>query len=121
MCITSAGTDRITDRCGRRKFVRRLVRAQGDLDQQDRAIALSQNPSDWSFPPMPPCSLGSVGDSYDNALAETVVDQFKTDSWGGACCQRQCDTRISLRSSTEMPWPRSMSRLHSLWTCPDAG
>ena len=60
-------------------FIRKLLTARGSLGCQRRWKAFSfRNASCLESPPKPP-SVGSVGDSYDNALAESVIGLCETE------------------------------------------
>ena len=68
--------------CSSSSARRRLIRRESPLDKQKGvqgsqyvSIRYTERLADAGIEP----SVGSVGDSYDNALAETVIGLFKTE------------------------------------------
>jgi putative transposase len=60
-------------------------------------------------------SVGSVGDAYDNALAESFVDSFKTELIADRVWQSRSQLELALVEY--LGWFNT-DRLHeSLWTC----
>ena len=59
----------------RERAVRMVFEHQGEFDSQSAAIKYTERLADAGLEP----SVGTVGDSYDNALAETMIGLFKAE------------------------------------------